>query len=217
MLSEDYLMRYIRIATAALARLIGLKAAGLDQDALFLLDRTLEQILGLRIDLIRSLDTRNLFKLLADQERLDPAYLAILGDLFAGEADVLGRLDRPIDSQSAALNSLALFLEAELSGPPAEGSLADKIEALLTWVKPDDIPDETWFALFSYGEKTGDFCTANDALDHLIARTGLQPDLVDLAREFYEGLLARPSADLDAAGITPAEIRSALQRIEGAR
>jgi hypothetical protein len=215
MLSEDYLMRYIRIATAALAQMLGMKAAGLDQDALFLLDRTLEQILGLRIDLIRSLPTNDLFKLLADQERLDPGLLATLGDLFAGESDLLGRLGRPVDSLNGALNALALYLEAELSGPPAEGSLTEKVEALLTWVEPEQIPDETWFALFNFDEQAGNWLGASIALQHLLDRAGFQPDLVDLARDFYTALGERSDADLAEACLTRAEIKTMLDRLEG--
>jgi hypothetical protein len=216
MLSEDYLMRYIRIATAALAQMLGMKAAGLDQDALFLLDRTLEQILGLRIDLIRSLPTRDLFKLLADQERLDPGLLAVLGDLFAGESDLLGRLGRPVDSLSGALNALALYLEAGLSGLPMDGSLTEKVEALLTWVEPEQIPDETWFALFNYDEQAGNLCGASDALTLLLDRTGLQPDLVDLARDFYTKILGRSDAELVEAGLSRAEVQTALKRLGAA-
>jgi hypothetical protein len=142
---------------------------------------------------------------------------AVLGDLFAGEADLLSRLERPVDSLGSAINALGLYLEAELSGLPPEGSVRGKIEAMLTWVKPEEIPDETWFSLFSYGEQSGDLCTAYDALERLIAHTGLQPDLVNVAREFYQGLLIRPSKELETAGITLTEIQSALQRVESAR
>ncbi|HEY3345190.1 MAG TPA: hypothetical protein VGJ97_09700, partial [Anaerolineaceae bacterium] len=135
----------------------------------------------------------------------------------AGEADLLSRLERPVDSLGSAINALGLYLEAELSGLPPEGSVRGKIEAMLTWVKPEEIPDETWFSLFSYGEQSGDLCTAYDALERLIAHTGLQPDLVNVAREFYQGLLIRPSKELETAGITLTEIQSALQRVESAR
>ncbi len=215
MLTEDYLMRYIRIAVAALAQMVGLKAAGLDQDALFLLDRTLEQILGLRIDLIRSLSTADLLKLLSDQDRMDIGFLAALGDLFAGESDLLDRLGRPIDSLTCRLDALALDLEVELQGPLPEGSLNDRIVALIAATQPEQIPDDLWFTLFSYYQQVGAHSAAVDALELLLDHAGMQPDLVDVARDFYTSLSARPDAELSAAGITRAEIQASLARFEG--
>jgi hypothetical protein len=217
MLTEDYLMRYIRIAVAALAQMVGLKAAGLDQDALFLLDRTLEQIMGLRIDLIRSLSTRDLLKLLSDQDRMDIGFLAALGDLFAGEADLLSRLGRLIDSLTCSLDALALYLEVELGGPLPEGSLREKIEALVAGIEPEQIPDEVWFTLFSYDQQAGDLCAAMDALEMLLDRAGNQPDLVDLARDFYTDLSGRPDDELASAGLSRSEIQDALDQLEDQR
>ena len=215
MLTEDYLMRYIRIAVAALAQMVGLKAAGLDQDALFLLDRTLEQLLGLRIDLVRSLSTTDLLKLLTDQDRMDIGYLAVLGDLFAGESDLLDRLGRPIDGLACRLDALSLFLEVELDGPLPEGSLRDKIVPLVAATLPEQVPDELWFTLFSYYQQAGEHSAAADAIELLLDHSGMQPDLVDVARDFYTALAARPDAELEAAGLSRSEIQGCLARFEG--
>ncbi len=216
MLTEDYLMRYIRIAVAALAQMVGLKAAGLDQDALFLLDRTLEQIMGLRIDLIRSLTPQDLLKLLSDQDRMDVNFLAALGDLFEGEANLLTRLERPIDSLTCGLDALALYLEVELGGPLPEGSLREKIEALVAGIEPDQIPDEIWFTLFSYHRQAGELSAAMDALEFLLDHTGAQPDLIDLARDFYADLARMPDDALARSGVTRAEIQAGLARLGSA-
>ena len=53
MLTEDYLIRLIRLGTVAMARLMGLKAQLLYQDAMYLLNQTLEEVFGMRADLVR--------------------------------------------------------------------------------------------------------------------------------------------------------------------
>ena len=46
MFSEDYILRMIRMATAALAQIIGLKKAGQYQQALQAIDQALEEVIS---------------------------------------------------------------------------------------------------------------------------------------------------------------------------
>ncbi len=216
MLTEDYLMRYLRIATAALAEMFGLRAAGLDQDALFLLDRTLEQLLGLRIDLIRSMASRDLFNLLAEQDRLDPALLATAGDLFGGEGDLLNRLDRPIDALACSIHSLSLYLEAWFQGAREE-DMEQKIEVAITGLQDQTLPEELLFSIFSYHREKGDDGGAFGDLADLLAISGYQPDLASLAREYYTELLGKPDQDLVQADLSRAEIQQAVDNLDSRR
>ena len=47
MLTEDYLIRQINLAIAALAKILGFKTAGQYQAALYEIDQLLEQLIGL--------------------------------------------------------------------------------------------------------------------------------------------------------------------------
>ena len=216
MLTEDYLMRYLRIATAALAQMVGLKAAGLDQDALFLLDRTLEQLLGLRIDLIRSLNPHDLLSLLAEQDRMDPPLLATLGELFSGEADLLNRLNRPVDALSSSIHSLNLYLEAWFQGA-RDGDLEQKIARADAELQDKTLPEEILFSLFSYYREKGEDGAAFAGIADLLALSGNLPDLVELAREFYTELLGKTDQALAQAGLTKAEIQQALDSLGAER
>ena len=213
MLTEDYLMRYLRIATAALAQLVGLKAAGLDQDALFLLDRSLEQILGLRIDLIRILSSNDLLKLLSEQERMDPSLLVILGDLFTGEADLLNRLGRPIDGKASAFHALTLTIEGWFA-EGKEPEIEEKIANLVSRLGEETMPEEIIFNLFSYYREKGDDGLAFTTLDDLLVQSGYQADLMDLARDYFTALLEKSVTDLEQSGLSRRDVQTALDQLE---
>ena len=94
MLSDDYLIRMIRQGVAVLARIVGLKKAGDYQEALQEVDQSLEQILGLDVELIRSLDDESLYRILTKNEQLDLERLGFLADLFKEEGDILNLQDQ---------------------------------------------------------------------------------------------------------------------------
>ena len=88
MLTEDYIIRMINLAIAALLQIVGLKKKGDYQTALDLIDLTFEQLLGLRASMAKNLDDERLYFLLTRQDRLDTQRLAIVADLFQEEGDI---------------------------------------------------------------------------------------------------------------------------------
>ena len=56
MLTEDYLMRMINQAIAALLKVAGLKKAGRNQEALEVIEQAFEQLLGLPASLVEQMD-----------------------------------------------------------------------------------------------------------------------------------------------------------------
>ena len=89
MFTEDYLMRIISQAVAALMSAIGLKKAGKYSEALQALDQAYEQLSGLPAAVFKQLDDTNLLAALTVQGQLDIGRLAVLADIFREEADVL--------------------------------------------------------------------------------------------------------------------------------
>jgi hypothetical protein len=82
MLSQDYLIRIIRQATAVIAKIIGLKEAGQYQEALQVIDQTMEQAWGMNADMVNLLDDESLYKVLTINEVLDLDRLGIIAELF---------------------------------------------------------------------------------------------------------------------------------------
>jgi hypothetical protein len=144
MFSQDYIIRLISQATAALATILGLRKSGQLQQALQVVDQTLEALVGLNASLVKAMDDRSLLGLLTSQGSLDADRLLIIADLFEAEGEILVAQDRGPESVESYARALALYVEVALndqSSPDAE--LSAKIEALFQQVSTDKLPLET--------------------------------------------------------------------------
>jgi hypothetical protein len=168
--SEDYIMRMIRLATAALAQIIGLKKAGQYHLALQAIDQALEEVLGLKADLIRAMDDESLLSTLTQQDRLDTDRLLILADLFFEEADILTLQGKATASRSSALRALNYYLDVVLDwGPERVSQKFEKIEQLIVTLGEQSLPPQTCFALYFYYVQVGELSAARRMLERLKA------------------------------------------------
>lgn len=120
MLTEDYLIRMINLAIAALLRIIGLKKEGDFQEALILIDLTFEQLLGLRASMAKALDDNRLYYLLTRNEQLDLQRLSIIADLFHHEGDILAAQGRLKESREDYARALRYNLEVLFQSHPLD-------------------------------------------------------------------------------------------------
>jgi hypothetical protein len=168
--SEDYIMRMIRLATAALVQIIGLKKAGQYQPALQAIDQALEEVLGLKAGLIRAMDDESLLSGLTQQDRLDTDRLLILADLFFEEADILAMQGKADGSQASALRALNFYLDVVLDwGPERVSQKFEKIEQLVQKLGEQILPPQTCFALYFYYVQVGELPSAKRMLEKLKA------------------------------------------------
>jgi hypothetical protein len=151
MFSQDYIIRLISQATAALATILGLRKSGQFQQALGMIDQTLEGLVGLSAGLLKGMDDRSLLSLLSSQGGLDTDRLTLIADLFRAEGDVLVEQNRASESLESYSRALALYLEVALddqSVPDAE--LIAKIEALYHQLSDHRLPAETMLQLLEH-------------------------------------------------------------------
>jgi len=213
MFSEDYLMRMIAQAVAALMKLIGLKKEGLYVEALQSVDLALELLVGLKADLVRRLDDSSLYKALSPQGTLDTQRLALLADVFAQEGEILAAQDRPAESLESAIRALTYYLEADFNAEaPPPGPNVQKIETLAAQTGLEPLPDGTLWALFCHDEQIAAYARAEAALLCLAARPSAGPAMRPEVRAFYQRLLEKPPAELAAAGLSAARVREKLAK-----
>ena len=165
MFTEDYVLRMISQAVAFLVKIAGLKKGGNYLEAQQAIDQALEQLLGLRADLIKLMDDESLLKFLTQQDQLDIERLALIADLFKEEGDILAAQGQISESRKSYLRSLIYYLETGLdeeARPSIE--LSGKIELLVQKPGAQVLPDDTLWVLFCYYERTGAYGKANDAL-----------------------------------------------------
>lgn len=211
MLTEDYLMRMINMALAALAHIVKLKTAGQRQQALQEIDRALEQLVGMRADLIRRLDDASLLVSLTKQEIVDTDRLALLADLFKEEGDIYKDQRQTADSYMSYLRSLSFYLEAVFQNGPANLEAPDeKIEALVAELEAYELPPESLYGLFSYYEERGQFARAEAALSRLQEISGFGEEMEAERLEFYARLQDKTDEALEAGGLPRARLEQLM-------
>ena len=154
MFTEDYLMRIISQALAALMAAVGLRKRGKYSEALQAVDQALGQLTTLPASLIDQMDDAGILSMLTVQEKLDVGRLAILADLYQEKGEIFAAMDRTADSTVAFSRALRFNLEvalAEVSNLTAENIL--KIESLYRKLQDQVLPIETLLALSDYYQR----------------------------------------------------------------
>jgi hypothetical protein len=216
MLTEDHLMRILRLAVAAIARIAGLKAAVLYEDALFVVDQTLEQVFGLRPDLIRRLSDENLLAAMTHQGQLDTDRLLVVADLIKAEAEIFEAMDKIPEARWDYVRALNFYLEVVANDGPEHFPVpSEQIAQVLLSLENQPLPPETLYGLFAYFEKALRYREAAAMLERL----GQSPEGLDeihLEQEaFFRRLLSLGPGQLEAGGLTRAEVERALAEVKG--
>jgi hypothetical protein len=217
MLTEDYLIRMINLALAALASIVGLKTAGQYYEAFIEIDQTLEQLLGLRADLVRRLDDNSILTALTIQGSLDVDRLWIVAELYKEEGDIYNAQNNPAQGYWSYLRSLNFYLYGVLEGGGKHlPEPVEKIQALVQTLQGYDLPPETRFSLFYFYEQLGEYAKAEITLERLMTVPGAQEDIRAEMIDFYQRLLEKTETDLVNGGLTHTQVEDKLVKINQA-
>lgn len=211
-LSEDTLLRLLIVSIReTLVRLLSLIRSGQFQQARAEIDRQLEELLGLKADLARRLSDENILELLTLQEHLDTGSLYSLAELFYVDGQLLLAQGEEKQGTVRLTRALNLHLEVAFAAGEKFPESAERIEAL-DMLLETDLPEETLFSLTAYYEKALKFQDADQAFRRLLQITPYQSDIRAEQRAFYQRLLELPEQQLQAGGITLAELNRWLER-----
>ena len=213
MYTQDYIKRMINQLVAALQMIIGLKAAGQDGQALQAIDQDLEQLLGLKADLIKRLSDEAILNSLLQADSLDTERLQILADLFKEEGEIFASLDRVNESYSSQLRALNFYIEASLaSGSEGLPELDKKLEDLYFKLSKYHLPNPTLYGLFAYFEKTGSYSKAASILSQMQDDPALRKEVQQEYLYFYQRLKGKSDAELQKGDITRSEVEERLAK-----
>ena len=154
MLTDDYIIRMINQAIDVLIRIANLKASSEYQQAQQLIEQSLEQLIGLRIDLVRSLDDHNILNTLSMNGALDINRVIIIADLFKEEGDVLATqnfINSSIRSYQSALYFYLVYENTIRSNEHPK--LCENIDFLAKVLEDVNSQYETEFMLSDYYER----------------------------------------------------------------
>ena len=215
MYTEDFILRMINQAVAVLLQIAGFRQAKQYQQAQQAIDQSLEQLLGLRADLLKQLDDDVIFRMLTLQGHLDIERVLVVAELFKAEGDILADQNRMVESQQKYLRALNFYLEANLSdqniSPPTK--LVEQVEWLVSQAAILPLPDDVQWSLFNYYERSANYAKAEATLAELARRPGLDADLQPELILFYQRLLALPPADLARVQLDREQVQDKLDKV----
>ncbi len=111
-LSEDTLLRMLVAAIAeTMARLALLRTAGNYQQAFEIIDQNLEELLGLKADLVRQLDDQKIIEMLTTNDFLDVGRLYHVAELFRQEGEIRNEQGQTAQAHISQVRALNLYLE----------------------------------------------------------------------------------------------------------
>jgi hypothetical protein len=109
MFFEDFIIRQIALAAAVATKVLGLSKVGQFNEAYELIDRAIEEMLGLKAGVVKQMNDEGLVNLLRSSQFVDSDKLFALANLFIVEGDVLASQKRGTESQQSYQRALDLF------------------------------------------------------------------------------------------------------------
>ena len=207
MFSEDYLMRMINLAVAALVRAIGLRKDGDYEKANQSIDQALEQLTGLSADLLRQIDDQGVLNQLLTQGELDRERAVLVADLYSERGNICALQNQPDDACFCWHRALMISLEVTLSNPeltPADQK--EKIDGLFSATKECQLPFDTRFNLYSYYDSIGRYAMAEYNLSRLLQSSNFQVEMVEEYKDFCQRLSEKSDLDLEKGGLSSKQV-----------
>lgn len=209
-LSEDALLRILVGAlTATIAKILALHTAGEYQEAQQVIDDELEELLGLKADLVRQLDDKKIVDMVTVNDYLDVARLYHVAELFRLEGELYLDQKQEEMARVSQIRALNLFVEIGFAVENEFLEADDRIDELFESLSTN-MPEDTLYTLFDYYEQVGAFDRAEIAIDLMLQITKKNPDIAAEKKAFYTRLLAESDAELEAGGLSRAKIERGL-------
>jgi hypothetical protein len=211
-LKDDLLLRTVEQIARSLAWLMGrahdVEAAG---EVRGQLEDAYRDHLGVAGDTIRSLSTGQLLDVLSAAGALDGDRAFVVAALLELDAE----LPDADEARRAALRMRALELYAE-AGVVRVGhvDLPERVQRLRSALRDYQLPSAAYARLMRYLEADGRLAEAEDLLFEWLEDTGATRFVVSEGRAFYERLLARDDAELEAGQLPRGEVREGIAAFE---
>jgi len=210
-LLEDTLFQMLIAAiTETLAKLANLKTAGFYQEAQDKINQELEELLGLKADLIRRLSDAHIIEMLTVNEVLDVGRLHYAAELFREEGEILHVQGQIVEEQVSRIRALNMFLEAAFAAGDKLPDIHERIDSLFEELG-NTLPEDTLFSLFDYFEKRAYYAKAESAINWMLVVTNQNPEIAFEKKEFYRRLLKKTDVEIETGGFTRRKIENHLK------
>jgi hypothetical protein len=212
MLSKDYLIRLIQQATAVFARIVGLKQSGQYQEALLVIDQTLEQLLGMKSEFIKTMEDESLYQILSTNGTMDSEKLKYIAALFREEGDIYHAQNQTSQGNTSYIRSLGHYLTLNsIVDQDTASEYSKPIEELMQKISAPLLPNDVLWKIFCFWENEKRYGKANEIIVELAGRPEGRSDTKREMITFYERLLEKTPKELAAGGITREQIKKGLK------
>lgn len=211
-LKDDLLLRTVEQIARSLARLSGrVRDAEAATEVRGQLESAYRDHLGIAGGTLRSLSTDQLLDVLSAAGALDGDRTFVVAALLELDAEI----PEPDESRSAALRMRALELYAE-AGIVRVGQvdLPERVQRVRSALRDYQLPSSAFARLMRYLEADGRLAEAEDLLFEWLEDAGATRFVVAEGRAFYERLLARDDAELEAGRLPRGEVREGIAAFE---
>lgn len=225
MINKDYILRLAEQFGRELAIIIGLRQRNQFEESLYAIDEMLLRTTGFTSSLINTTSEETLLNLLAPLGKLNVEKCLWIIVLLNEEGESYIALERPDDAYYRYLKSLNLSLELLVRGYNVRDiDLLPFAETLLSKLTDYEIPAQTREKLSQCYEQAGWYARAEDVLFEMIEDESVPDDeakrIILYGKAFYQRLLSKSNADLQAGNLSRAEAQdglTALEKIAAAR
>lgn len=215
MLTEDYIMRMINQMVAVLAKLIGLKEAGQYQSAQQVIDQSLEQLLGLKPQLLKNMDDDSIVNLLTSQGELGMERLYIIAELYQHEGDILMAQNRTQEALFDYQRALSFYLTLPDNQDSNRSSEIDqKISDLSIKLENINLPVAILYQLFEFYERNAKYETNEEVILRIIDAPQVDSHIIENLISYYERLLEIEGANTSSGGLTRTKVENNLERLK---
>ncbi|MES0361764.1 MAG: DUF6483 family protein [Anaerolineales bacterium] len=215
MLTEDYIMRMINQMVAVLTKLIGLKDAGQYQSAQQVIDQSLEQLLGLKPELLKHMDDSSILNLLTSQGELGTERLYILAELYRHEGDILIAQNMTQEAIFDYQRALSFYLQLPDDQKDQDSSkIKQKITDLFIELENVNLPVEILYQLFDFFERNGEFAFIEDVIARLLKSPEARPHIIPDIITYYEQLLESNEWEAYSGGLSRAQAEQKLELLK---
>jgi hypothetical protein len=206
---RDYMLRMIEQFSVALGHVIFQRRNQRFNEALELITQAMKELLGLNSKLVRALSIKDLIALISTQGHFDAGKGLLLSDMLKAEGEV--RLDAGEEAEgwSCHLKSLELLLEIRWMKEAVDvrADADERIEGLLSIIKPSHMPAHTMELLVDYYEGSGQLAKAEDMLFFLLESYDDKAEWVETGLRMFGRWQEKQADELEQGGLTEAEVR----------
>jgi hypothetical protein len=167
------------------------------------------------IGFMRSIPEETLLSMLKSFDTLDTEKCWLLAILLKSEGDTYQDQGNASESYYSYVRSLNLVLEVLLLDTNNSGTTTvPELEDLLSRLSEYELPMRTMVLLFRYFERTGRYARAEDLLFELLEINDPDGELQALGTAFYQRLMRKSVAELNAGNFSREEAEEGLARLE---